>query len=224
MRSAALLALAALLLGACTRQEAVRSIHPLELTFAAPVVKAPGLGPVSAPASPSLALGRPERGRLRRGLLLPEAGPGWRTWDPVLKRSPNRSWRRWGSDRLVVLLARVLGDFRRDHPDVPPVLVGDLSRPRGGIFDRRFGGRGHVSHQNGLDADVYYPRRDRRLRAPRVPGDVDRRLAQELVDRFVAAGAELVLVGPRLRLRGPRRVVQPLVHHDDHLHVRLPLR
>jgi hypothetical protein len=44
------------------------------------------------------------------------------------------------------------------------------------------------------------------------------------VDRFVAAGAEKVFVGPRLGLRGPRRVVQPLAYHDDHLHVRLPKR
>ena len=67
-----------------------------------------------------------------------------------------------------------------------------------------------------------YPRRDGLVRAPWKPSQVDRREAQDLVDRFVAAGAQKVFVGPRLRLRGPRRVVVPLVHHDDHLHVRLP--
>ena len=36
------------------------------------------------------------------------------------------------------------------------------------------------------------------------------------------AGAVNVFVGPSLDLRGPRDVVTPLVHHDDHLHVRLP--
>jgi hypothetical protein len=30
-----------------------------------------------------------------------------------------------------------------------------------------------------------------------------------------------VFVGPSLGLRGPRRIVSPLVHHDNHLHVRL---
>ncbi len=102
------------------------------------------------------------------------------------------------------------------------MLVGDLSRPQGGVFDRRYGGLGHASHQNGLDVDVYYPRRDGLPLAPVRPGQVDRRLAQDLVDRFVAAGAEKVFVGPRLGLRGPRRVVQRLVHHNDHLHVRIP--
>jgi hypothetical protein len=75
---------------------------------------------------------------------------------------------------------------------------------------RRFGGLGHASHQNGLDADVYYPRRDRRERAPR------------RVDRFVAAGAQIVFVGPSTGIHGPAGVVQVLVCPDDHPHVRLP--
>ena len=40
-------------------------------------------------------------GKLRRGVQLPAEGPDWFTWDPVLKRSPDRGWRRWGTDRLV---------------------------------------------------------------------------------------------------------------------------
>ncbi len=91
-----------------------------------------------------------------------------------------------------------------------------------GPFGPNFGGLGHASHQNGLDADVYYPRRDGAERSPRAPGEVDRRRAQDLVDLFVAAGAEQVFVGPSLGLTGPRDVVTELVNHDDHLHVRIP--
>ena len=89
--------------------------------------------------------------------------------------------------------------------------IGDLSRPHGGIFDERFGGLGHASHQNGRDIDVYYPRLDREERAPTKPSEVDRVLAQDLVNRFVRAGATNIFVGPRLGLRGPRRIVEPLV-------------
>jgi murein endopeptidase len=89
---------------------------------------------------------------------------------------------------------------------------------------RRFGGLGHASHQNGLDADVYYPRLDRRERAPRAADGIERRLAQDLVDRFVRAGARYVFVGPNTGLHGPPAVVQVLAHHDDHLHVRVPPR
>jgi murein endopeptidase len=108
------------------------------------------------------------------------------------------------------------------HPGAARVVVGDLSRPRGGDFGRRYGKINHVSHQNGLDVDIYYPRRDRRERAPLRPGQVDRALAQDLVERFLAAGAIRIFVGRRFALAGPPATVQPWPKHDDHLHVRFP--
>jgi murein endopeptidase len=173
------------------------------------------------PQPPSRAVGLPYRGRLVNGRQLPLEGAGFVTWDPILKRVGNRGWRRWGTERLLRTLRAVLGEYARRHPDAPPVLVGDLSRPHGGDFGPRFGGIGHASHQNGLDADVYYPRRDGKLRRARRPEQVDRAAAQELVDLFVATNPRYVFVGPSLGLRGPREIVQPLVYHDDHLHVRL---
>ena len=155
------------------------------------------------PGARSRALGLAHAGRLMNGVRLPAEGSAFVTWDPVRKRSPNRPWRRHGTDRLVLVLVRVLRAYRAAHPGAPRVAVGDLSRPRGGDFGRRFGPVGHASHQSGLDADVYYPRRDRRERAPRNVSQVDRRLAQALVDSFVEAGAERVFVGPRVGLRGP---------------------
>ena len=171
---------------------------------------------------PSQALGLPWRGRLVAGRRLAASGPTFFTWDPIRERAPNRPWRRWGTARLVSTLQRILQEFAAAHPDAPRVGVGDLSRPDGGDFGPRFGLPGHVSHQNGLDADVYYPRRDRRERAAGSPAEVDRALAQDLVDRFVRAGAVNVFVGPSLRLTGDPAIVQPLRLHDDHLHVRLP--
>ena len=169
----------------------------------------------------SRAVGEPFDGRLVRGVQLPPEGKDWLTWDPILDRSPNRGWRRWGTDYLLRVTFRVIRRYRSAHSLAPRVLIGDLSRRHGGDFGRRFGGIGHASHQNGLDVDVFYPRRDRRELPPRRPGQVDLRLAQGLVSAFVRAGAQYVFVGPSLPLRGPRSVVQPLVHHDDHMHVRL---
>jgi murein endopeptidase len=178
--------------------------------------------PLQPPApTPSKALGKPWQGHLANGVQLPLIGPGFATWDPIRKRVGNRPWRRWGTNRLVRTVRTVVADYAKRHPNAPPILVGDLSRPRGGDFGPRFGGIGHVSHQNGLDADVYYPRRDSRLRRAARPDQVDRAAAQELVDAFVRAGAQYVFVGPSLNLHGPPKVVEPLTHHDDHLHVRL---
>jgi hypothetical protein len=192
---------------------------PPPATVPPPPPPTEAVGPPERP--PSRALGKPyHRGRLVNGLPFPPTGLHHFTWDPVQKRSPNRLWRRYGTDGTVARVLDALARFGEAHPEAPLVAVGDLSRPRGGDFGKRFGGLGHASHQNGLDVDVYYPRRDRALRAPRSAADVDRRLAQALVDEFVRAGATDVFVGPSLGLRGPRGVVQELVHHDDHLHAR----
>ena len=170
----------------------------------------------------SRAVGLPHRGRLVDGVRLPCQGANFFTWDPIPRSSPNRSWRRHGTARLVRTVLSTVDAFAAANPSAPRIGVGDLSRPRGGDFGPRFGRLGHVSHQNGLDVDVYYPRHDRRERRASVPRQVDRRLAQDLLDRFVAAGAQRVFVGPRVGLEGPPGVVQVVARHDDHMHVRLP--
>ena len=203
----------------------------LTLLLAAPALAQPlqEPGPVPEPAPviayrESSPVGVWWAGKLRRGVQLPAEGPDWFTWDPVRKRIPNRGWRRWGTDRLVRTVLEVIEDYRLDNALAPRVGIGDLSRRHGGEFGAHFGGLGHASHQNGLDADIYYPRWDGQERRPFEPSQVDRDLAQDLVDRFVAAGARAIYVGQSLDLTGPRKVVVPLVHHDDHLHVRLQLR
>jgi protein MpaA len=172
----------------------------------------------------SVAVGLPWAGSLVDGVRLPVEGRHYVTWDPIRRRSPNRAWRLFGTDRLVRTLLAIAAGYAAAHPDAPPLLIGDLSRPDGGDFGARYGLPGHVSHQNGLDADVYFPRLDRRQKPPKRPGQIDRRLAQDLVDRFVRAGAVRVFVGPGTGLTGPRGVVEILAHHDNHLHVRLAAR
>ena len=172
----------------------------------------------------SRVVGGPGGGRLERGVLLPYEGEHHFTYDGVLRRKPNRAWRRWGSDKLIRMLLGVLDRYATLYPDAPRVGVGDLSRPGGGPFGPEYGGIGHMTHQNGLDVDVYYPRKDRREEEPQAVEQIDRDLAQALVDLFVAAGAQTIFVGEHTRLRGPRRVVRELVHHDDHLHIRISRR
>ncbi len=172
----------------------------------------------------SVAVGRTNRGSLRRGVQLPARGPDHVTYDPGRRSRPSRPWRRWGTDRLVRTTLCVVQDYRRAHPEAPRVVIGDLSRPRGGPFGPRYGGLGHVSHQNGRDVDVYYPRWDGREIPPRSEWDVDYEGAQELVNRFVAAGAVLIVVGPNTWLHSPGRrgVIEVAARHEDHMHVRLP--
>jgi hypothetical protein len=163
----------------------------------------------------SRAIGVPHDGRLVDGVRLPVKGPDWVTWDPIRHRSPNRAVRLYGTDRLVRVVLRVVRDYARAHPNAPRVVIGDLSLRGGGPIGA------HVSHENGLDVDIYYPRLDHLLRPPSRVDQIDLRLARDLVRRFVAAGAQLALVGYNTPLSGPSRIVMPYPNHDNHLHVRI---
>jgi len=155
-------------------------------------------------------------GHLVDGTQLPVEGPDWVTWNPVTDSVPNRANRLYGHERTIRTILSVLAGHRRAHPHAPRVVVGDISFRGGGTMDQ------HASHQNGLDVDVYYPRLDRHLSAPIATSQVDVRLAQDLLERFLAAGAQVVFVGYSTGLRGPGGVVVPYPNHENHMHVRFP--
>jgi hypothetical protein len=181
----------------------------------------------AAPPSPpayhcrSEALGTWDRGRLRCGRRLPPQGTGFQTWDFPLGRSPNRSWRRWGTEELIARILWIGRRWQSSHPLGPRLLVGDLSRRRGGPFGPRYGGVGHSSHQNGLDVDIFYPRADGTERVARRPAEVDHGGAMELLALARRSGARLVLVGCHVGLPAHGRV-EHLCNgqHENHLHVR----
>lgn len=182
---------------------------------APPIHLTPLPGPVSRE------IGVPWCGTLVAGVPLAAAGSAFFTWDMPSARSPSPQWRRYGTARLVALVRRVAAADRRAYPRAGRLGIADLSLPRGGPFGPRYGGLGHLSHQNGLDVDVLYPRRDGSETPPVRGSDIDLPRAQALVDRFVAAGAERVFVGVGLGLKGPRPLLAELAHHQDHMHVRI---
>jgi murein endopeptidase len=159
-------------------------------------------------------VGLPYSGRLVDGTQLPVEGADWVTWNPITDSVPNLPHRLYGNERTIRTLLSVIGAYRTAHADVPRVVVGDISFRDGGRMEE------HVSHQNGLDVDVYYPRLDRHLSAPIATSQIDRHLAQDLLDRFVAAGAHTVFVGYSTGLRGPSGVVVPYPNHENHMHLR----
>jgi Penicillin-insensitive murein endopeptidase len=174
-------------------------------------------GPVRVAWQQATSIGLQYAGSLADGTQLPVEGPDWVTWNPATDSSPNLPGRLYGHERTIRALLSVVAGYRQAHPDAPRVVVGDISFRHGGRMDQ------HVSHQNGLDVDVYYPRRDRHLTAPATTSQVDRDLAQDLLDRFLAAGAKVVFVGYATDLRGPSGVVVPYPNHENHMHVRFPV-
>jgi hypothetical protein len=162
-------------------------------------------------------VGLPWAGRLIDGTQLPVEGPSWVTWNPVYQSVRNAPHRLYGNEHTIHAVVSVIDAYRAANPGAPRVVVGDISREFGGPMTDE-----HVSHQNGLDVDVYYPRLDGIPRPPIATHQVDRRLAQDLLDRFVAAGARMIFVGYSTGLHGPAGVVIPYPNHENHMHVRFP--
>ena len=160
--------------------------------------------------------GLPYAGHLSSGTTLPVEGPSWVTWNPVADEVPNRPHRLHGHERTIRAVLSVSAAYAAANPGTPRIVVGDISFPDGGPMEL------HRSHQNGLDVDVYYPRRDGVERAPVARRQIDRALTQDLVDRFLAAGADVIFVGYSLGLVGPNERVVPYPNHEDHMHVRFP--
>ncbi|MEE2786277.1 MAG: penicillin-insensitive murein endopeptidase [Myxococcota bacterium] len=117
----------------------------------------------------SEAIGRYNLGCLMGGAELPVKGRGFES----IRRHRNRYY---GHQRLIGFL-RDYGE-RITKASLQPVLIGDLSQPRGGRMSS-----GHRSHQIGLDADVWFtrPRRGARGSDRSFPSMVD--LKNERIDR-----------------------------------------
>jgi penicillin-insensitive murein endopeptidase len=185
-----------------------------------------------APA-PARVIGSPTNGCLAGAARLPEEGPGFQ----AVRVARNRHW---GHPSLVAFVQ----DFARaaQADGFPDLWIGDLAQPRGGPMPSL-----HVSHQSGLDVDVWLDLREK----PRVPAalrenldipslvrpderEVDRarftarhaaliRLAAERseVDRLLVHHAikrELCALSPGAPWL---RRVRPWRGHDSHMHIRL---
>jgi LysM repeat protein len=83
-------------------------------------------------------VGRPQRGKLVKGALLPADSAYYR-------RHPDRVW---GAQHVIDHVRRVVASVRRQYPGVHRLAIGDISAQRGGFIS------GHRSHQSGRDVDL----------------------------------------------------------------------
>ena len=179
------------------------------------------------------AVGTPTRGRLVNGERMPP-GPGY------VVRQPEETY---GTSAVIDSMLKVIAKVRRRDKHMPPIVVGDISRKRGGRF------KPHFSHQNGLDVDMGYVPKDKRFfgRFFKVrKGNLDVRRTFKLLKAFLDTGkVEYIFVNHSVqRLLYPyarkhmnkaqlERIFQyPRPHwqrvgvirhvkgHDDHFHVR----
>ena len=187
-----------------------------------------------APLPPS-SIGYYTHGCLAGGVALPVTG---RTWQ-VMRLSRNRNW---GNPELIKVLERIASAVPRTA-GWPGLLIGDMSQPRGGPMLT-----GHLSHQVGLDADVWLrpmPKREltraerERMSATMVVAksrkDVDPKAwthghfeviktaaKQPQVERIlVNAAIKKDLCREAGKDRGWLRKIRPWWGHDYHFHMRI---
>lgn len=188
---------------------------------------------LSPSGGPARVIGRHESACIAGAVELPLQGPGYQAVD-ISRR------RHYGHPTLVDYVG-ALGR-KVEAAGLGTMLVGDMAQPRGGPMSF-----GHVSHQGGLDVDIWF-----RLDVGPLPAGERDGLAQPVVvdprtgrpdpARWTARHAELirlaaldprvarVFVGAAIKRdlcerswpdRGWLRAVRTWPGHDDHLHVRL---
>jgi hypothetical protein len=136
---------------------------------------------------------------------LPASGPGFYSYTAPEKR--------FGLAETIRALQAIGAAWAKAHPSGPRIAIGDISRQGGGQFPP------HSSHRNGRDVDLRPVRGDGK-EAPVNYKDPNysRALTQELVNLIRVNG---VLVVELAFFNDPQVTgVKPLVHHEDHLHVR----
>ncbi len=203
----------------------------------APTASARELFGRAATAAPlaARAIGTYIRGCLSGAVALPVDGKTWQ----VMRLSRNRNW---GHPRLVQFLER----FAARVPAIAGwagILVGDLAQPRGGPMLT-----GHLSHQIGLDADIWLTPMPARTLTPAEReemsainavaedwNDIDPKVWTPAHVRVIKAAAEdplveRVLVNPAIKKalcrdagtdRAWLRKVRPWYGHNWHMHIRI---
>lgn len=97
------------------------------------------------------AIGSYSRGCIAGAVALPVDGPAWQ----AMRLSRNRTW---GHPKLIKMIEKFANETQKQD-GWNGLLVGDISQPRGGPMLT-----GHMSHQLGLDADIWLmPMPDRKL-------------------------------------------------------------
>lgn len=121
----------------------------------------------------SVCVGRPNRGRLLNAVEL-RSVPGLRV---------QLDDHAYGTSTTVRFLLDAVAELQERNPGAPDVLVGDISRERGGYL------RPHRSHQLGLDVDIgYFYDPPARWYTRANATNLDRRLTWDFIKALIAQG------------------------------------
>jgi len=124
--------------------------------------------------SGGISIGRANRGRLVRGVELPDRP------DLYTRRKPEEAW---GSSHAITQLMAAVTRFRHETGFKRAVVIGGISKARGGRF------RPHKSHQSGRDIDIRMPiTAAAEGKKHTTAGDIDWRATWQLIHAFLVSG------------------------------------
>jgi penicillin-insensitive murein endopeptidase len=178
-------------------------------------------------------------GQLRNGVSVPDEGPGFMHLFLHRKRG-------FGAHEMIDMLVKSAGFMEKKFPDNDRLQIGDIAQEGGGpVADL------HGSHQNGLDADLTYFRKDKvEQPASHINGfqeimvvrgklskNFDTARVWEFIKSLHANGkVQRIFMDPLIKKELCRyatlqkevksheevlRSVRPYPNHADHMHVRL---
>ena len=190
--------------------------------------------PVEHPTSE--AVGGYANGCQLKAQALPEHGEGYHD----IRRSRNRFYAQPQTIEMVQYIGRHLAEKYDEE-----ILIGDLSQPAGGLMSYA-----HVSHQNGLDVDLYFATTKKNMPPDRMYESPGNEVLYELGDRaagvmhegrfrpifrdalFLAAihpNTARIFINPVIKLHLCQteadtswlHKLRPISGHNSHFHVRL---
>ena len=116
--------------------------------------------------------------------------------------------RHWGQPAMVRHLILVAKEWKRRHPELPRLRIGDISKFGGGPFPP------HKTHQDGLSVDIF------------TAGTnichinyKNQAHTKELADIFIHFGARQILYNHKYVIDKLPKIVRKWPKHDNHFHV-----
>jgi penicillin-insensitive murein endopeptidase len=165
------------------------------------------------------AIGFYAEGKLQDAIQLPNSGFGFARYLTKKDRS-------WGTTDMITLIQNVSEVFFKNFPEFGPLAVGDISQREGGDITP------HAAHQNGLDADILYVKKQR-TKSYDAQGNLDlfklivaskhinRIFLSPAMKKKVCAHAKTnELMSDELTQETLRRL-RPISKHTTHFHIRM---
>ncbi|MDF1665384.1 MAG: penicillin-insensitive murein endopeptidase [Planctomycetota bacterium] len=116
--------------------------------------------------------------------------------------------RHWGQPAMVRHLILVAKEWKRRHPELPRLRIGDIAKFGGGPFPP------HKTHQDGLSVDIF------------TAGTnichinyKNQAHTKELADIFIHFGAKQILYNHKFVIDALPKIVRKWPKHDNHFHV-----